>query len=255
MSPAFESDDRLLTSRVNDAKRIARDKYVHKFIGFLDERSAALCLQALGKHSGVAYTFFGGYDDAQRVMLGIFPDEEAMSRMSSAWPITALTLRFREVARLTHRDVLGSLMSLGITRESVGDILIDEGRAVIFVADSVAEFVRSQLSKVGGEGVKVEEGFSQPLPAAYRLLPVTETVASMRLDGVVAALCGTSRTRASEWIQGGLVAVNGIECDRVSAALRDGDKLSVRGIGKFRIDNCEDTTRKGRIVLKAQKYI
>lgn len=255
MSQRADSDDRLLASRVNDAMRLARDKYVPKFIGFLDEHAAAVCQQAIGRHSGVEFRLFGGYDDAQRVFLGIFPDEDAVSRMEGRWPITALTFRYRSVARLTHRDVLGSLMSLGITRDSVGDILIEEGRAVVFLSETVAQFVCAQLSKIGGEGVEIAEGFCEPLPAAYRLRPVTETVASMRLDGVVAALCATSRAKATEWIQGGLVAVNGIECDRVSAIVRDGDRLSVRGKGKFRIDSSEDTTRKGRIVLKAQQYI
>ncbi len=254
MSPRTDSDEKLLISRVNDAVRLARDKYVPKFIGFLDEHAAAVSLQAV-KGAEVAYRFFGGYEDAQRVCLGVFHDETAMDIEDDSWPITALTLRFRSAASLTHRDVLGSLMSLGITRESVGDILIDEGRAVIFVSDKVADYIRAELVKVGGEGVKIEEGCSLPLPVAYRLRDMTETVASMRLDAVVAALCSTSRTQATEWINLGLVSLNGLECDKVSALVRDCDALSVRGKGKFRINSSSDTTRKGRILLRAQKYI
>ena len=255
MSVRSDSGDGLLVSRVNDAVRIARDQYVPKFIGFLDEHESAVCVRALRAIGAADYRLFGGHGEAQRVFLGVFPDADGEPWMTESWPIRALTFRFRTAAAVTHRDVLGSLMSLGITRDSVGDILTEPGRAVVFVSESVSEFIRTQLTRIGGEGVQTEGGFCEPLPAAFRFRRLTETVASMRLDGVTAALCRTSRQKAAEWIREGLVALNGMPCDKVSAVVRDGDTLSVRGQGKFRVDNSGSTTRKGRIVLTARQYI
>lgn len=245
-----DPDDGLLTSRVHDALRIARDSSVSKYIGFLDERRQALCSYACARVGGIDCRFFGGYEGAERVMLGLIPPGG-----EERFPIAALTLRVRPCAALTHRDWLGSLLALGLKRESVGDLLCEPGRCVAFVAESVAPVILRELTRVGGEGVKVVEGFSEPLPAAHRFAEKSVTVASVRLDGVVSALFACSRSQAAEWIRLGLVAVNGLPCQKGDAPLRGGDRLAVRGKGKFILDACDRLTRKGRVVLEVRQYL
>ena len=250
MADRSSSSDGLLTSRVNDALRIARDSSVSKYLGFLDEREAALCAGLCRHAGGIEVRFFGGYEGAERVMLGLIPPGE-----EAAFPLRALTLTVRNSAALSHRDWLGSLLSLGIKRDAVGDLLCEEGRCVAFVTESVAPLIRQELTKVGGEGVRVSEGFTEPLPTAHRFLARTETVASVRLDGVVAAVCACSRTQAAEWIRLGLVAVNGLPCAKGDAPLRAGDRLAVRGKGKFIFDSTDRRTRKGRVLLEFRQYL
>lgn len=250
MAGRSDSGDGLLLSRVHDAFRIARDSCVVKHIGFLDEHGAALCASALKGQNEVDVRFFGGHEDAERTVLGLFPKGEEIR-----WPIAALTLLTWQEASLSHRDYLGSMLALGIARESVGDLLCEPGRCVAFLMPSVVPVIRDELTRIGREGVRIAEGYEEPLPAAHTFRAFTETVASLRLDGVVAALCSVSRGQATEWIRLGLVSCNGRPCDKTSAAVREGDKIAVRGKGKFVIDRGSAVTRKGRIVLEARQYL
>lgn len=236
-------------ARVSDAAVLCERTGVPKFLGFLTTEESAQAEKLL-RRAGARYRFGGGYDGAERQMLACLPDwcEEP------DFPLCALTLRFREADVLTHRDFLGALMALGITRESVGDILVEPGRAVIFLKKEIAAFVTEQLDRVGSAGVSVSDGFSEPLPQAGALVPGSETVASLRLDCVVAALCRRGRTGAAQMIESGLVSVNSSAVLKGTKTVAAGDRISVRGRGRFVIDSVSGLSKKGRIVLKFSEY-
>lgn len=251
MNSQRDDEDKLLSARVRDAIRLAQDRYESRFIGFLDEHGRSIARAASAGWENVR--FFGGYDDAERVYFCAYP--EYCDLRESDYPITAVTVTSRKEASLSHRDYLGSIMSAGITREKVGDILCEPSRAVIFVSSSVADYILNQIDKVGGEGVRLSVGFSAPLPSAHTFKTIRDTVASARLDCIVSALCGISRSKAIPLIEGGAVTVDGAVCCNVSAKVREESKISVRGNGKYIVDSTGSMTRKGRIILCARKYI
>ena len=163
----------------------------------------------------------------------------------------------------SHRDYLGGILSLGLDRTAVGDIApIDEYSAYIFVSRKVASFLTDgDFSEVGGiriakDKVKITRAV---LPDGYvieqKFKPISDTVASARLDCVIAALCNLSRESAKEKILEGAVEQN-YECaTEISANVLAGDHISVRGTGKFIIDSVTDPTKKGRFRLLAKKFI
>ena len=155
-------DAELLPARINDTEKLCEQTCTPKFLGFLTQAEAALARNIL-KNARVRTDFFGGYDGAERVMLGCFPDWAE----DFPYPISPLTVFFRKADVLSHRDILGSLMALGIKRETVGDILIEEGRAVVFVCGDVKEYILNQVEKIGRVGVNMTEGCSFPLPEGY----------------------------------------------------------------------------------------
>lgn len=240
----------LLKARIEDTADICERTQKFKFLGFLSSEQAVFAEKTI-KNRNVKYNFFGGYDNAQRVMLGCFPDwvEEYN------FPIEVITASYRKSDRLSHRDFLGSLMALGITRESVGDILIEDGRAIIFVTLEIAEYVISQIEKVGRVGVTLSKGFKYPLPESANLADFSETVSSQRLDCIVSALAGLSRSQAERRILEGSVSVNSVVCEKTIKAVEQGDIVTIRGKGKYIIDSLNDRTKKNRIVLKYKKYI
>jgi RNA-binding protein YlmH len=146
-------------------------------------------------------------------------------------------------------------MALGITRESVGDILVEDGRAVVFLKDEVLNFVITNIAKIGGVGVSAKIGFDLPLPEADALIDLSVTVSSLRLDCVVAALCGVSRNKANEIIAMGFVSVNSLVFEKSTKQITDGDVLSVRGKGKFIVKSTLNKTKKDRTVLEFKKYL
>lgn len=242
-------DKQFLPARINDTFNLCERTGVPHFLGFLTESEAALAEDVL-KGTTARYEFFGGYSEAERRMLACLPEwcEEA------DYPISAFTLNFRECDSLSHRDFLGSLMALGITRESVGDILVEKGRAVIFVSRDVSDFVKTQLEKVGRVGVEVLRGFSEPLPQHGKLIQCSDTVASLRLDCVVSAVASVSRNAACEMIESGMVSIDSVTCEKATRTVEKGDRVTVRGKGKFFIDDVSELSKKGRIILKYSKY-
>lgn len=243
-------EERLFYARVDDTVQISERTSKSKYMGFLSLEQSAAAKAYLEKRN-VRYGFFGGYDDAQRVMLGCFPDWVSVEE----YPITAVTLSYRKADKLTHRDFLGSLMGLGLTRESVGDILIGDGKAVVFLSEDIADYVISQLSKIGRTGVTALKGFKGELPESSKLSEFSTTVASLRLDCVVSALAGFSRNEANDKIGQGTVSVNSFITEKNTLTVKEGDVIAVRGKGKYIIGSLDGRTRKDRVVLNYKKYV
>ncbi len=240
----------LFIARVGDTADICEKTLRPKYMSFLSAEQVVLASGILSKR-GVAFAFWGGYEAAERQVLGCFPDWME----DRPFPITPITFSFRKSDLLRHKDFLGSLMALGIKRETVGDILIEKGRAVIFVLDDIADYILSEVSKIGRTGVTVTVGFEKPLPQRNELKQFTETLASLRLDCVVSAVAGISRSSAVEKIDNGFVAINSVIVQKSTKIVSDGDIITVRGSGKFIIEASADRTKKDRIILKYKKYV
>lgn len=243
-------DEELLPARINDTAELCEKTCTPKFLGFLTSAEAALARNIL-KNARVRNDFFGGYEGAERVILGCFPDWAE----DFPYPISPLTVSFRKADVLSHRDILGSLMALGIKRETVGDILIEEGRAVAFVSDDVKEYILDQVEKIGRVGVNITDGCTFPLPEGDKLEEFTGTAASDRIDCVAAALCGLSRSKVCELIAAGLITVNSVPVSKPTKSVAAGDVISVRGKGRYIAVSLDGRTKKDRIVIKYKKYI
>lgn len=243
-------EDELL-KRADDALNACFKDNSPKFLGFITESQATEISARLKNKAN--FCFYGGYEGAERTMLCVMP--EWAQEESVKYPFSGITAKFRLQDRLSHRDFLGALMALGIKRETVGDILIEPGRAVIFLKNDILRFVSEQLRKVGSAGVTVEKGFSLPLPEVSVKKEISCTVASARIDSVVAALAGTSRSRSVDMISEKCVSVNSVCCEKPTHAVKNGDKISIKSCGKFAVLSLDGVSKKGRIILKAEKYI
>ena len=243
-------DEKVFCARVEDTVRQCVNTDKPKFLGFLTESETGKAAEIL-KSLGAKYSFFGGFPEAVRVMLCCKPywcDE-------AEFPIVPITATFRSQDALTHRDILGALMGLGIKREAVGDILIEKGRAVFFVTEEISEFVLNEFTKAGRVGIKLKVGADSPLPEMSELAFFRETVSSCRLDCIVATIIKCSRNKAAELITEGLVSINSVPCSKVTKTLVAGDKVTVRGKGKFTIVSCDTLSKKGRMILEYSKYM
>lgn len=243
-------DENLLLPRANDLITLTKNTDKPHFLGFLSEEEAAICLNALKKYSKNILVF-GGYEAAERKFLAAIPDWCS----NPQFPIKAITIKYNSAYKLTHRDFLGSLMALQIKREAVGDILIDEGRAVVFLREEILDFVSDNLKKIGRVGVRIEQGIKGSLPNKDTFKSFSDTVSSMRLDCVVTSICSVSRNKAIELINSQKVLVNSLSTLKATKTVSDNDTISVRGYGKFYITSSNETTKKARIILKYNKYV
>lgn len=244
--------DKLLAARVADALHSAQNRHQTKYIGFLGEHEAAAAADMVRSRRHTAYRLFGGYKGAARVFLGVYSQYD--EQLDQDFPISPITVLFRKTDTLTHRDFLGALLALGLSRDSVGDILISEGAAVVFATQPCAQLAASELTKVGSVGVQVLSGITVPIEAKREFEAIEGSVASLRLDCMVALVTRLSRERSSALITSGMVGINGRQIDNISYKLSAGDSFSVRGYGKFLFSEVNAVTRKGKQRVTVQKY-
>ena len=222
---------------------------------------------------------WGGYPDAERVRAILLPDyceglvdpaalsadpaaalaEAGLDDLSDSLTaaVTPLRVTGSGYRTLSHRDYLGSVMGAGLERDALGDVLVqDEHSAVLICGSRMAEYLLSGLERIGADAVKVARLAPGEAPqAVVRTQPLSDTVASQRLDCVAASLCNLSRDKAQSAIRAGLCELN-YECVQdVDTAVEAPAVLSVRGFGKFRVLSFDGETRKGRIRMRAEKYI
>ncbi len=219
-------------------------------IGFLDEYRREAAREYLRGHRVEDFLFDGGYPQADRVLLTVYPPKRRSRK-----EVQGMTVRFRQEDELSHRDILGAVLSLGVTRESVGDILIEPGRAVVFTFPHVAALILSELHKVGRVGVKVMDGFEEPLPVKDHFEDRVCTVSSLRLDCLVGACTGLSREKSAQLVRQSLVRCNAVPVQRGDYSVAQGSVLSIRGYGKFLFAREMGETKKGRLKVLFQKYL
>ncbi len=245
--------DTLLRARIDDACHLCDVRSCPCFVGFLDEHQQAVARAVLREKGVSDFLFFGGYAEAERTVLGVFPS--FLPPDPSVFPVAAVRFRYRTTAELSHRDVLGALLGEGIRREKIGDILCSEGQAVVLVDEELAAFLAQSVAKIGREGVKAEYPYTEEITVVREFKEWQDTVPSPRLDAVLHVALRTSREEAVRRLAAGAVSVNHMPTESPSQVVNEGDILSVRGAGRFRVAQLGPLTKKGRLIVKLEQYI
>ena len=201
------------------------------------------------------YETYGGYEPAERQMVAFLPDALYYDYQ---YPISVLRIspanrKFAE--ELTHRDFLGGILHLGLERSCLGDLLVEDSVCHVFVTDTMADFICEQLTRIRHTVVKTEKIDGESFSFTPRLETVKGTVASVRLDTVLSVAFPLSRSRMTGLVEGGKVFVNGKLITSNGYRLKEGDIISVRGMGKLVYQGVLSETKKGRQYIQVGKYI
>lgn len=250
----MDTDKKLFHSKINDLFRLCERRAEPVFSSFLDGGELAFIEDEVSVPYGFNVMSFGGYDGAERRVFGVFP--EWSEPAENEFPLSLLRVDAPKFRTLTHRDYLGTLMSLGIDRSKTGDILTDDNGAYIFVSEEITEYVAHSLNKIANIGVTTSiadiSAFEPPKPKTEERGCVC---ASLRLDAVVAAAEGISRAAAEKLIRSGCVKLNHREAGDRSKQVKEGDLLSVRGYGRCILKSVGYRTRSGRTHIVIEKFI
>lgn len=228
----------------------------YTFSNFLDlyEQSVLASMHRRGKLS--SYDIFGGYEGAQRCMVRFGSQEELGYEQEypmSLLHIGSLSGKFAEA--LSHRDYLGSLMNLGIERNLIGDILVMDKEAYVFVKDAIGPFLMQEWTKVRHTWIEVTEVPIREFSYTPSFEEIRGFCSSFRVDVMVAFFCKTSRKESADLIKGQKVFVNSCLIESNSVVLKVGDVLSVRGFGKAIFEEVGGQSKKGRCMITMKKYI
>lgn len=193
---------------------------------------------------------YGGYPSAERVMACFHPPGE-----EPVFPIRCVHITWDgRYHQAEHRSLLGSVLGLGIDRSMVGDICLAQDGAYLLAAEEMAEFIALNLVQAGKTPVQAKVLDSIPPIASPEGKIFRDTVASLRLDAVLAAGLNLSRSEAAAHILSGQVQVNHRVEVRTDAQLHQGDLLSVRGFGRLQVKAVGTPNRKGRIPVQFESH-
>lgn len=228
---------------------------IFTFTGFLSLAEQDILWQAADK-SRIRVTLNGGVMEAERQMAR-FGDPAELG-YEEAFPIVCL--RIEPLAEkfadpLTHRDFLGAIMNLGIDRSTVGDIFIDGKKGYVFCTETIAPWLMENLDQVRHTRIRCVKVESMGDIPARQLSFREENVASLRCDGILAAVWKLSRSQSLELFRQKKVFVNGRLMENNSYPLKEGDVLSARGFGKFIFRGEKHTTRKGKLVVGVDVFV
>ncbi len=246
---ALPVDDKEAMARIFDKALAAAKSGKSVFTSFLSEREYSVFLERERHIDETGYIAFGGYDGAGRVML-CFTDEKEV-----VFPISAVKITGKGIEGLRHPDFLGSIISLGLERKSIGDIITGEAECTAFAESAVAPFIADSLTEVGGVRVSCGVCTAYEAEVTPRFEEVTGTVATLRADSVVAVMLNTSRSKAAEYITAQRFYLNQALCTKCDKEIKENDILSVRRFGKARVTDTGGRSKKGRIYVTLAKYI
>lgn len=245
-------EDRMLLAKVADRMETAMARNIPAVSCFLSLREQDMVRRYLGSPEG--FLFFGGFLEAERKAACFLPDYLDESHLETE--ITCLRASFYKGDAPTHRDFLGALMGAGIKRETVGDILVGKTSCDFFLTSEIAPYVLQNLTGAGRTHLSLSE-----IPLGEACIPAPEiqelrdTVASCRLDSILSSGFRMARSLASEAVQAGKAAINGLPCEKPDKQVEPGDTVTLRGFGKLRLKEISGTTKKGRTAVVIQKFI
>lgn len=155
---------------------------------------------------------------------------------------------------INHRNILGSLMSLGIKRECIGDIVFYNDKAYFAANKEISSFLMEEFRFIGKAPIELKIT-SEEVKNIIKYEFKTHFLQSIRLDSVVAAGFNISRSNAQEMIETGLVYINHILCQNSSHNVSIDDQISVRHKGKIILKEIGGNSRSGRIAVNIGRRI
>ncbi len=259
-------EDGVLLSFADDRLSKCLNDYVITSTAFLDIRQQSLVLSEFANKSVEVNVFlFGGFPSAERSVALFVPyyiNIDGFEDLTAYFienpdenPLTVLRVYKDAFSTANHRDYLGSLMGLGIKRETVGDIIVTDFGADIVILKSVAAFLKSEFKSAGRASLKVEEiGFKDICSPKSNISQKVVNVSSMRIDNIISSCYNLSRTESSEAVLSGNVFVNSVQIQKCDKKVNVGDKIVFRSKGKLMLNEITGTSKKGRIFLKIDIY-
>ena len=252
---AQTAEDKLLLAKLWDKISAGFRRDIPAHTCFLSPREQEMARYLFGEQSGLVR--FGGYGDAERKMICYLPDYLDVDNLYDAGsPVVCLHAEYYEGDTLSHRDFLGALMGAGIARDTVGDICTGKGCCDFFVSAEIAPYILQNFSSAGRTRLHLTQvPLNQAAVQEPEVKELRDTLASLRLDSVISAGFRIGRSQAAQFISAGKAAIDGLPCEKPDKTVTEGTKISVRGLGKIKLQTVGGQTKKGRISVIIHRYM
>ncbi len=249
---SHNKEEALLGRRMLDLDTLCQKKHCPTSTFFLTEPEQMYCetvFHLLDSHCRL----LGGYDGAERCVAILLPEENYLLEDEE---IPFVPLKIEYPVQVGHRDILGSILGLGVERNAVGDILVFKSECYVFIMKDIAHYVEQTLVKVGRQNISIKEvGFDEVCVPEVKTEEINTTVASLRLDCIIAEGFRLSRETAKAAVEKQIVQLNHRIIGTPSQNVKENDVISLRGKGKIILESVSGESKKGRIWVKILRYI
>ena len=254
-----EKDDKILLAQVSDKIEMCKNKI--EYTNFLDLAQIELVQNYIDKLKIENYISYGGYEQSERKLFVIYPEKfnstVVEKNLVSIVKIVRIQLPDELKGKYAHRDYLGAVIKLGVKREKVGDIIVDNDGADIIVEKDISKFLLENLSgltRFSKSKITIEK-IDNLRTVEVRREERDIIVSSLRLDNVISELARCSRNKALDIINMERVFVN-FQCEtKKTKQIKTGDMVTIRGKGRFYIKELVGQTKSGRVIVKIEKFV
>ncbi len=255
------TEDEILISQIKDKWALCQKDMIITSTDFLDLRKQSVAVSFLRRQGEIRWELYGGFDGAERKTVVFLPyyvdDLEAFLNDSpESSPLVVFRADKDSFSNLSHRDYLGALTGMGIKREKLGDIIVDEKGCYFFSKESISRYILENFNSAGRGTLKISKvdekvDFSKNI----NIKELCCFVATPRLDAVIGGIFSLSRSKACEAIERGLVFVNDEQILKPDSRVKSGDKVVFKGKGRAKIKDDSSKSKKGRTALIVDMYI
>lgn len=224
-------------------------EYSNVLTKFLDEVELSELINTINNQ--YPFMIYGGYDNAERVRVVI----GNQIGLDEDFHISVIKIEYpSKFVKINHRNVLGTIMSLGINRNTIGDIIItDDETSLIYVivAKEMVSYLQNNLTSINNYPVKIKEVSVNDLKNVKLKEGISKTyiISSMRLDVILASVLNVSRNEINSYFEEKKVLVNHQICMNRHYEYKSGDLISVRKFGRILINDDIKTTKKNNLVI------
>ncbi|MDQ0231253.1 YlmH family RNA-binding protein [Metabacillus malikii] len=251
----FREDERHFIDQVVGWKQSVEEQYSPRLSDFLDPREQEIVQSVIGEHSEVKVVFSGGKEDTERKRAFVYPDYYQVQEEDFNLQLFEIHYPSKFI-QIQHRQVLGSLMGLGLKRSKFGDIRFNDTIVQFICALEISDYLKANFHEVGRTKITLKtKNITDLITDKEDTQELITTVSSMRLDVVCSTIYNLSRQKIQPFISNGLVKVNWKEVNQHSFECREGDTISIRGYGRSKIMSIEGKTKKDKWRIVVSKHI
>ncbi|WIF94567.1 RNA-binding protein [Caminicella sporogenes] len=251
----LNNEQKMQVLKILDKAALAEKKQIIRYSDFIDPYLYIILKDILTNLYNISFKGFGGYEKAERKIFIFYPNYLCGDYID--FPIKLINLQNLPKNKVfTHREVLGAILSLGLKRDKIGDIIISKDIIQILVLEEVADFIELYFKKIGRFSINVSIGnIDSIVPKIEEFKEISANVKSLRLDSVCSASFFESRNKVAEDIKKGKIKVNYRPINMPSYILEEGDMVSYRGKGRIIFEKIQGKTKKDRYKINIKKFV
>lgn len=240
--------------RIAEKALQANKKFVAAVTEFTNPYIAELSLPTI-KNYDIKFEIFPSFEYSERKVFVLYP--EYLESIEKNEFIAGIRVYNRsKFKKLSHKDYLGALMSLGIARNKIGDIYVYDNYADIVLHNDISDYILYNLDKIGHNKIEAEKiSLDEINYKEQEHVIMNITSSSLRIDNIVKHITNKSRETASGMVKSGNVKINWQVEERISSEVKENDMISISRYGRYKISGFFGLTKSGKLKIEIKHYI